>query len=96
METNHRVAARKSFHVDGTTGEGHAAEIFRALANDTRVAILRYLGDRVVAVNQIAKDMGLPASTATMHITVARACRPAPHRTATGQPRTPEGVCADI
>ncbi len=70
IEINHRVIARKSFHVDGTTGEGHAAEIFRALANDTRVAILRYLGDRVVAVNQIAKDMGLPSSTATMHITV--------------------------
>lgn len=70
MDTNQRVVARKSFHVDGTTGEGHAAEIFRALANDTRVAILRYLGDRVVAVNQIAKDMGLPSSTATMHITV--------------------------
>jgi predicted transcriptional regulator len=70
MDTNHRLVARKSIHVDGTTGEGHAAEIFRALANDTRVAILRYLGDRVVAVNEIAKDMGLPSSTATMHITV--------------------------
>ena len=51
-------------------GEGRAAEIFRALASDTRVAILRYLGDRVVAVNEIAKDMGLPSSTATMHIRV--------------------------
>ena len=70
IDINNRVIARKSYHVDGTTGEGHAAEIFRALASDTRVAILRYLGDRVVAVNQIAKDMGLPSSTATMHISV--------------------------
>lgn len=70
MDTKHRAVARKSIHVDGTTGEGHAAVIFRALANDTRVSILRYLGDRVVAVNQIAKDMGLPSSTATMHVTV--------------------------
>ena len=70
MDAKHRVVARKSIHVDGTTGEGHAAVIFRALANDTRVAILRYLGDRVVAMNQIAKDMGLPSSTATMHVTV--------------------------
>ena len=70
MDTNHRLAARKSLRVDGTTGEGHAAVVFRALANDTRVAILRYLGDRVVAVNQIANDMGLPASTATMHVGV--------------------------
>ena len=51
MDAKHRVVARKSIHVDGTTGEGHAAVIFRALANDTRVSILRYLGDRVVAMN---------------------------------------------
>ena len=37
MDTKHRAVARKSIHVDGTTGEGHAAVIFRALANDTRV-----------------------------------------------------------
>lgn len=70
MDTTHRLAARKSIRIDGSTGEGHAAKVFRALANDTRVAILRYLGDRVVAVNQIARDMGLPPSTATMHIKV--------------------------
>ena len=70
MDNSHLSMARKSIRVDGTTGEGRAAEIFRALANDTRVAILRYLGDRVVAVNQIAKDMELPSSTATMHIGV--------------------------
>jgi predicted transcriptional regulator len=70
MDPSDRHAARKSVHVDGTMGEGRAAEIFRALASDTRVAILRYLGDRVVAVNEIAKDMGLPSSTATMHIRV--------------------------
>jgi predicted transcriptional regulator len=70
MDANRHAVARKSIHIDGTTGEGRAAEVFRALASDTRVAILRYLGDRVVAVNQIAKDMGLPSSTATMHITV--------------------------
>ena len=45
-------------------------EVFRALASEPRVAILRYLGDRVVAVNQIAKDLNLPSSTATMHIAV--------------------------
>ena len=96
MDTNHRIVARKSIHVDGTTGEGHAVEIFRALANDTRVAILRYLGDRVVAVNQIAKDMGLPSSTATMHIDGAGASGPAPHGAAAGEPRAPEGLRADL
>ena len=32
MDTKHRLAARKSIRVDGTTGEGHAAVIFRAHA----------------------------------------------------------------
>jgi predicted transcriptional regulator len=67
---NPRAVARKSIHIDGTNGEGPAVEVFRALASETRVAILRYLGDRVVAVNQIAKDLNLPSSTATMHIAV--------------------------
>jgi predicted transcriptional regulator len=44
--------------------------MLKALGNENRIAILRYLGDRVVPVNQIASDLGLPASTATMHIAV--------------------------
>lgn len=70
MDPYQQLVARKSIRLDATTGEGRAAEIFRALANDTRVAILAYLGDRIVAVNQIARDVGLPSSTATMHISV--------------------------
>jgi predicted transcriptional regulator len=67
---SHRPVARKSLHVDATTAQGPGLEILKALGNETRIAILRYLGDRVVPVNRIARDMGLPASTATMHITV--------------------------
>src|SRR5918995_6829396 len=65
-----RPIARKSLHVDANTPGGEALEMLKALGNETRMAILRYLGDRVVAVNQIAQDLGLPASTATMHIAV--------------------------
>lgn len=65
-----RPIARKSLHVDAATGEGAALEMLKALGNETRIGILRYLGDRVVPVNQIAQDMGLPPSTATMHIVV--------------------------
>ena len=60
---------RKSLHVDATTGNG-AVDVFRALGNETRVEILRYLGDRVLAVNQIAQGLDLKPSTATMHITI--------------------------
>lgn len=65
-----RPIARKSLHVDATTADGAAVEMLKALGSDTRMGILRYLGDRVVPVNQIAQDLGLPASTATMHIAV--------------------------
>jgi predicted transcriptional regulator len=62
--------ARKSLHVDAADGDSLALETLKALGNETRMAILRYLGDRVVPVNQIAQDLGLPPSTATMHIAV--------------------------
>lgn len=52
--------------IDSRTGA--AIEIFKALASEPRVAILRYLGDRLVSVNQIAQDLDLPPSTANRHI----------------------------
>lgn len=65
-----RLVARKSFHIDAAEADGTAMEMLKALSHETRISILRYLGDRVVPVNQIAQDLGLPASTATMHIVV--------------------------
>lgn len=65
-----RLVARKSFHIDAGEGDGSAMEMLKALGHETRISILRYLGDRVVPVNQIAQDLKLPASTATMHIVV--------------------------
>jgi predicted transcriptional regulator len=61
---------RKSLHIDASTGVGPGVDVFRALASETRTDILRYLGDRVVAVNQIAQDLNLKPSTATMHISI--------------------------
>ena len=58
----------KTIHIDAQTADGQAMPMLKALANETRIAILRYLGDRVIPVNRIASDLGLPASTATMHI----------------------------
>jgi len=65
-----RPIARKSLHVDANDADGQALEMLKALSNETRIAVLRYLGDRVVPMNQIAQDLGLPASTATMHVGV--------------------------
>src|SRR5438876_7221936 len=69
MDDNRR-SIRESLHIDATTGDGSGAEVFRALASETRADILRYLGDRVVPVNQIAQDLNLKASTATMHVAI--------------------------
>ena len=65
-----RLVARKSFHIDATEPDGVAMDMLKALGHETRIAILRYLGDRVVPVNQIAQDLKLPPSTATMHIVI--------------------------
>jgi predicted transcriptional regulator len=65
-----RPVARKSLHVDASGADGAALDMLKALGSETRIAILQYLGDRVVSVNQIAGDLGLPPSTATMHIVV--------------------------
>jgi predicted transcriptional regulator len=65
-----RLLARKSFHIDATEPDGVAMDMLKALGHETRIAILRYLGDRVVPVNQIAQDLSLAPSTATMHIVI--------------------------
>src|SRR5918995_692213 len=65
-----RLVVRRSFHIDASEPDGVAMDMLKALGHETRISILRYLGDRVVPVNQIAQDLNLPASTATMHIVV--------------------------
>ena len=50
------------------SANGVAVEVFKALGNESRWRILSYLGERFVTVNQIARDLGLPASTASRHI----------------------------
>jgi predicted transcriptional regulator len=58
----------KTIHIDAQRSDDQALTMLKALANETRIGVLRYLGDRVVPVNRIAADLGLPPSTATMHI----------------------------
>jgi predicted transcriptional regulator len=58
----------KTIHIDAQQQDAQTLAMLKALANDTRMDMLRYLGDRVVAVNRIAADLGLPQSTATLHI----------------------------
>jgi predicted transcriptional regulator len=58
------------FRAPAGDGAAGMAAMTRALASETRITILNYLGDRIVPVAEIAQDLGLPASTANMHITI--------------------------
>lgn len=41
--------------------------VLKALGNETRLAILQTIGDRVVPLSEVARQLNLPASTAAMH-----------------------------
>ena len=60
----------KTVHIDAQRTDDRALAMLKALANETRMNLLRYLGDRVVPVSRIAADLALPQSTATMHIAI--------------------------
>jgi predicted transcriptional regulator len=62
------VPSGKALMMDARSPDGATVALLKALANETRMSILEYLGDRVVALTQIALDLGLPASTTAMHI----------------------------
>lgn len=56
--------------VDPSEPSSQGGRVVRALANDTRLRILRHLGDRHMPVVQIAEQLGLPLSTTSLHIAV--------------------------
>jgi len=60
----------RSIHVDVDGRGDDSLALLKALGHPTRLDILEYLGDRLVPAGQIARDLGLPVSTATMHIAV--------------------------
>jgi len=62
------VPSGKALMMDARSPDGATISLLKALANETRMGILEYLGDRVVALTQVAQDLDLPASTAAMHI----------------------------
>jgi predicted transcriptional regulator len=57
-----------SINMDSASAEHDFEEILKALASDKRLDILRYLGGHIASVNEIAEQLDMPPSTATMHI----------------------------
>jgi predicted transcriptional regulator len=67
--TLHRILPTgKALMIDARSPDGATIGLLKALANETRMTMLEYLGDRVVALTQIAQDLDLPPSTAAMHV----------------------------
>ena len=60
----------KSLHLGALEGEALRIAVLKALANDTRLAILDFLGPQSVPLSRMASALGLPPSTAAMHVTV--------------------------
>jgi predicted transcriptional regulator len=60
----------KTLHLYGSGDEAEHLAVFKALASPTRLAILELLGSGSMPIGRIATEMGLPASTAAMHVAV--------------------------
>jgi len=60
--------AAKLARVRADADDGVVPTVFKALGNETRWRIMRYLSDRFVTVHQIARDLDLPTSTTSRHI----------------------------
>jgi predicted transcriptional regulator len=67
MPLNGRV-----LHIDANRHSEGVEATLKALAPDRRLAILRFIANSYagVSVNDIAKAMDMPTSTATMHINI--------------------------
>jgi len=63
----------KTLHLYGSGDEAEHLAVFKALASPTRLAILELLGSGSMPIGRIATEMGLPASTAAMHVAVEKA-----------------------
>ena len=60
----------KSLHIDARDPGDRVVQVLKAVGNETRLAILQYIGDRVVPLSEVARELGLPPSTAAMHTLV--------------------------
>jgi predicted transcriptional regulator len=60
----------RTIQIDVAGHGEQAVGLLKALGHQDRLAILEYLSDRLVPAGQIARDLNLPVSTATMHIAV--------------------------
>jgi predicted transcriptional regulator len=56
--------------IDTSESTSDVERVLKGLASDRRLAILRYLGSHSCSVQEIAEALGMPPSTAALHINV--------------------------
>jgi len=93
-DTPMRVTGRV-LHVNSYYAPNDSARLFRALSSPQRLRILAFLSDRLANISEVAQELDMPLSTATMHIMaleeaglITTELRPAAH----GQQR----ICARL
>jgi predicted transcriptional regulator len=67
-QNEHLDVTGKLARLGADSQDGVAVDVFKALGNESRWRILGYLGETFVTVNQIARDLSMPASTTSRHI----------------------------
>ncbi len=68
-----RSAASRDLILHADAGNAQAAEVLRALASEPRLRILELLSDQLLNTSEIASALGLPLSTATLHVGILEA-----------------------
>src|SRR5690242_20683995 len=61
---------RRILVLDGNTESPELESVLRALDSLKRVAVLNFLADEVASVNAIAAALGIPMSTAALHVDI--------------------------
>jgi predicted transcriptional regulator len=64
------MTSGKSLQIDAHAPEDRAVQVMKALGNETRIAMLESLANRVIPLSQVARELALPTSTAAMHMLV--------------------------
>jgi predicted transcriptional regulator len=65
-----RPSIPRHLTLDVDDGDAHVDAVLRALASEPRRRILQLLGDKLHNVSEIAEALGMPVSTANLHVAV--------------------------
>ena len=65
---NNNSNQKRVLVIDTNKSASDAEQIIKGLASEQRLRLLKFLGDEVCSINDIASALNMPASTVTLHI----------------------------